>query len=188
MTMGTRRTPLAAGASPSGGADGPSGAGSRPSGSGASPLPGERIRRMEARDIARVVELESAAFTSPWHAHTFHRLLDREGSELLVVEIEDKLVGYAVLWCVVDQAELANIAVDPEWQRRGIGSRLLETVLERARARGVIELFLEVRAGNRVARELYHRRGFVPVGVRRDYYDAPREDACVLRLALDDPS
>lgn len=150
----------------------------------AAPLEGERIRAMVDRDVDRVAELEAHAFGSPWEAGTFRRLLGRSGAELLVSEVRGEIVGYAVLWCILDQGELANIAVDPAWQRRGLGSRLLERVLERARERGVADLFLEVRESNTVARELYRRRGFVPIGVRRNYYDSPREDARVLRLEL----
>lgn len=148
------------------------------------PIEGERIRSMVERDVERVAELEAHAFGSPWEAATFRRLLGRSGAELLVVEVSGELVGYAVLWCILDQGELANIAVDPAWQRRGLGSRLLERVLERAREREVSDLFLEVRKSNAVARELYRRRGFLQIGTRRNYYESPREDACVLRLEL----
>lgn len=155
-----------------------------PPASTSDPLEGERIRAMVERDLDRVVELEASAFGSPWEAATFRRLLGRSGAELLVVEVQAEVVGYAVLWCILDQGELANIAVDPVWRRRGVGGRLLERVLQRARERGVADLFLEVRESNTVARELYRRRGFLPIGVRRNYYDSPREDACVLRLEL----
>lgn len=148
------------------------------------PLEGERIRSMVERDVARVVELEASAFGSPWEADTFRRLLGRTGAELLVVEVRAEVVAYAVLWCILDQGELANIAVDDMWRRRGIGARLLDRVLERARERGVTDLFLEVRQSNMVARDLYRRRGFTSIGVRRNYYDSPREDACVLRIGL----
>lgn len=139
---------------------------------------------MEAGDVVRVVELETSAFSSPWRAETFRKLLDRSGAELLVVEVEKELVAYAVLWCILDQGELANIAVDPAWRGRGVGGRLLDLVLETARSRGVRDLFLEVREGNHVARELYRRRGFESIGTRRDYYRDPREDARVLRIRL----
>lgn len=148
------------------------------------PLDGERIRSMVERDVERVVELETAAFGSPWEADTFRRLLGREGAELMVVEVRGEVVGYAVLWCILDQGELANIAVDEAWRRRGIGARLLDRVLERAKERGVTDLFLEVRQSNMVARDLYRRRGFTSIGMRRNYYDSPREDACVLRIGL----
>jgi len=144
----------------------------------------ERIRGMHERDVERVAELESASFGSPWQAETFRRLLRRTGAELLVVEIHDRVIAYAVLWCILDQGELANIAVDEAWRGRGIGGRLLEHVLTRARERGVTDLFLEVRESNEVARGLYARCGFQSIGTRRDYYENPKEDACVLRLGL----
>ncbi len=139
---------------------------------------------MVERDVDRVVELEASAFGSPWDAETFRRLLGRAGAELLVVEVNADIVAYAVLWCILDQGELANIAVDETWRRRGIGTRLLDTVLVRARERGVEDLFLEVRQSNTAARDLYLRHGFVSIGMRRNYYDSPREDACVLRIGL----
>lgn len=139
---------------------------------------------MLERDVDRVVELEASAFGSPWDAETFRRLLGRAGAELLVVEVKGEIVAYAVLWCILDQGELANIAVDEGWRRRGIGTRLLDQVLVRARQRGVEDLFLEVRQSNMVARDLYMRHGFVSIGMRRNYYDSPREDACVLRIGL----
>jgi len=139
---------------------------------------------MLERDVDRVVELEASAFGSPWDAETFRRLLGRTGAELMVVDVSDEDVAYAVLWCILDQGELANIAVDEAWRRRGIGARLLDRVLERAKERGVKDLFLEVRQSNNVARDLYLRRGFTSIGMRRNYYDSPREDACVLRIGL----
>jgi len=139
---------------------------------------------MLERDVDRVVELEASAFGSPWDAETFRRLLGRTGAELMVVDVSDEVVAYAVLWCILDQGELANIAVDEAWRRRGIGARLLDRVLERAKERGVKDLFLEVRQSNNVARDLYLRRGFTSIGMRRNYYDSPREDACVLRIGL----
>jgi len=139
---------------------------------------------MREQDVERVAELEAASFSSPWQADTFRRRLGRTGAELMVVEVDGEVVGYAVLWCILDQGELANIAVDDRWRGRGIGGRLLNRVLDRARERGVKDLFLEVRESNTIARELYDRRGFEMIGVRRDYYDKPREDACVLRLGL----
>lgn len=130
----------------------------------------------------RVAELEAASFASPWKADTFLRLVDRPGAELWVAEEDGEVVGYAVLWCVLDQAELANIAVAPELRGRGIGGRLLDHVLSAVRERGVHSVFLEVRESNHTARRMYAARGFEEIGVRRGYYAAPREDARVLKL------
>ncbi|MFQ5537027.1 MAG: ribosomal protein S18-alanine N-acetyltransferase [Gemmatimonadota bacterium] len=149
-----------------------------------------RVRVMEARDVARVVEIESEAFTSPWRADTFLSLLDRPGAELWVLEMggeappDPEIVGYAVVWCVLDQAEIANIAVAPGHRGSGLGAALLEHMLEVARGRGAETVYLEVRVSNQAARRLYRRFGFEEAGVRRDYYDHPREDALVLRRKL----
>jgi len=139
---------------------------------------------MAEGDVPWVAELESMAFTSPWKAESFRRLLGRPGAELWVVEEESELLAYAVLWCVLDQAELANIAVVPEARGRGIGGRLLDHLVEVARERGARSIFLEVRGSNRAARALYAGRGFREVGSRRGYYDSPPEDALVLELRI----
>lgn len=141
---------------------------------------------MQEGDVAQVAEIERASFTMAWSARTFRSLLERRDTECWLAEDEEgRVLGYAVVWWVVDQAELANIAVHPEARRRGIASRLLERVLESMAARGVREIFLEVRASNVVAATMYRRRGFSEVGVRKNYYDFPREDALVLRKRLD---
>ncbi|MEK9509383.1 ribosomal protein S18-alanine N-acetyltransferase [Gaopeijia maritima] len=146
---------------------------------------GRRIRRMTADDIARVVTIERASFSTPWPAEIFEGLLTRDGAELLVLDLpEAPVVGYAILWCILDQGELANIAVAEEWRGHALGSFLLQGVLDHAAERGVERLFLEVRESNVVARELYRTRGFVEVGRRADYYRSPREDARVLLKTL----
>ncbi len=94
------------------------------------------------------------------------------------------ILAYAVLWCILDQAELANIAVRSEYRGQGYASRLLERVLQIARDREVETIYLEVRASNARALELYERFGFSQVGVRKNYYDKPTEDALVMRLAV----
>ena len=141
---------------------------------------------MEVGDIPRVVELERASFGSPWNAGTFARILESEHVEIWVVEEPDAptLIAYAVLWCVSDQGELANIAVAPEARGRGLGGRLLDWILQVALGRGVETLYLEVRESNAAARGLYESRGFREAGRRRGYYDNPREDAMVLVLDL----
>jgi [ribosomal protein S18]-alanine N-acetyltransferase len=92
-----------------------------------------------------------------------------------------RVVAYAAVWMVVDQAELGDIAVAAEWRRRGIARRLMDTVLEHVERRGVREIFLEVRPSNHEARRLYERYGFEAIGRRKNYYSSPREDALVLR-------
>ena len=97
---------------------------------------------------------------------------------------DDAIVGYAILWCILDQGELTNIAIVPARRGEGLGKALLLQVLGVARERGVQQLFLEVRASNEVAIDLYLRQGFEEVGVRRNYYGHPPEDAKVMLAAI----
>ena len=152
---------------------------------------------MTAADVPAVAALERNTFSTPWREETFARLLEpRAGAEVWVAEgvSDDRgteaerllaaspspVLGYAVLWVAGDQGELANLAILPEARGQGIGGRLLDHVVERCRARGVVALYLEVRYSNEVARTLYEGRGFRTIGVRKNYYSEPREDARVM--------
>ncbi len=138
-------------------------------------------RRMEPTDVSRVAVIEAEAFTSPWKADTFQTLLQRPGAELWVLDDpQDGVMAYAVLWCILDQGELANIAVMSGHRGKGHGRRLLELVLDVARKRGVKSIYLEVRASNERAAALYRDFGFTHMGLRRDYYDNPVEDAILM--------
>ena len=94
------------------------------------------------------------------------------------------VIGYAVLWCILDQGELANLAITPALRRSGLGSHLLRQVMRVAKEGGVEKLFLEVRESNQAAIDLYHRFGFNDVGLRRGYYQNPKEDARVMLVTL----
>jgi ribosomal-protein-alanine N-acetyltransferase len=142
------------------------------------------IRGMQEHDLGVVLRIELASYSVPWSEATFRGLLRRADAGLIVAHADDEPVGYAVFWQVLDQGELGNVAVAPQWRRRGVGRRLVQEVMERARSRGVRELFLEVRPSNRGARQLYDDLGFKPVGQRRAYYQAPVEDAVVMRAWL----
>ncbi len=165
---------------------GPDGLSTRPDGGLSGRADAMTIRAMRPADVARVAELEAASFSTPWRASTFATLLDRPGAELLVVEHDDAgVIGYAVLWCILDQGELANIAIDRAWRGRGLGSRLLARALKVARDRGVEVVYLEVRESNDAAQRMYRRFGFTQVAVRRGYYERPREDARVMMKRLE---
>jgi ribosomal-protein-alanine N-acetyltransferase len=142
------------------------------------------IRPMRLADLTRVLEIELQCFTMPWSEATFRGLLRRSDADLYVAEINNEVVGYSVFWSVIDQGELGNVSVAPGWRRRGIGERLVKTVLHSAGQRGVREVFLEVRVSNTAAQKLYERYGFAQVGRRRNYYLEPIEDALVMRHVL----
>lgn len=143
------------------------------------------IRGARRDDLEVVVEIERVSFGDPWTRGMFStHLAHRHGNDFLVADDDSSVVGYAISRTVVDESELLNIAVDPARRNQSIGARLLDAMMERCESRGAADMWLEVRASNAGARKLYTGRGFVAVGVRKSYYQAPREDAIVLRADL----
>jgi ribosomal-protein-alanine N-acetyltransferase len=143
-----------------------------------------QMRDLQPSDLPAVMEIERAAFTSPWQRTTFEGLLRRTDTDLLAVTAGERLVGYAVCWTILDQSELGNVAVHPDERGRGIGRLLVRAALERACGRGADECYLEVRESNWTAQTLYASCGFEAIGRRRRYYTSPVEDALVMRVRL----
>lgn len=142
------------------------------------------LRAMSREDLAAVLSVERDSYAVPWTLQTFSNLVDRPDTDSISAVAGDEVVGFAVAWSVVDQAELGNVAVARSWRRRGIGEALVRDIVGRLSRRGVTDVFLEVRVGNRSARRLYDRLGFTEIGRRRDYYVRPVEDAIVMRKRL----
>ena len=143
------------------------------------------IRPMRREDIDGVLGIEGQQFSVPWSSRTFEGLVDRPGAELWVVEHDDAgIIAYGVMWCILDQGELANVAVRPEFARQGYARRLLDQMFALAKDQGVKTVYLEVRASNTAASDLYRSFGFSEIGVRKNYYEAPKEDAVVMRMVV----
>lgn len=159
-------------------------------GSDARPAPrgvkGYVLQSASSRDLPEVVELERACYSDPWSAESFAGLQDNPAVHFVVVRGAGggPVLGYAVAWFVADEGELANIAVSPRERQRGVGTAMLDSVLEAATARGTAALYLEVRESNQAARKLYAAREFEEVGRRKQYYRSPQEDALILRCTL----
>jgi [ribosomal protein S18]-alanine N-acetyltransferase len=145
---------------------------------------GFRIRAAREADLPAMLEVEETCFSTPWKEATFRALMKRTDTDVLVAERGGKVVGYAACWTVIDQAELGNVAVAPEARGCGIGGALVDEVVDRVRARGAMECYLEVRESNQEAQSVYRHRGFAVVGRRARYYSRPTEDALVMRLRI----
>ncbi len=143
------------------------------------------IRVMQPSDVPAVGTLEAQTYAFPWSENIFRDCL-RAGYYCCVVQTEGEIVGYGVLSAGAGEAHVLNICVAEADRGRGLGSRLLEHLIDHARSIGAREVYLEVRPSNTVAIHLYRARGFSQVGIRRGYYQAVggREDAVVLRLQL----
>jgi [ribosomal protein S18]-alanine N-acetyltransferase len=122
-------------------------------------------------------------FTDPWSRRDFHDCAASD-AVFLVVEGPEGVAGYVVAHDAAGEGEILNLAVAPARRRQGIGRALVEEVLAVLAARGVGEVFLEVRESNAAAQALYGALGFREVGRRARYYRRPIEDAVVLRAAI----
>ncbi len=143
-----------------------------------------RIVRAEGRHLDGITKIERASFPDPWSRESISYYLDAPDGETLALEDGGVVAGFAIYHVSFEEAELYNIAVRPDFRRRGAGRALLAAVLERARAKGAERMFLEVRKSNAAAVELYRSAGFSVCGERRGYYENPREDAVLMDMEL----
>jgi ribosomal-protein-alanine N-acetyltransferase len=145
------------------------------------------IRAATAADLSAMVALEKHAATAAhWSVEQYKALFGQQGRDrvALVLRDGDDLRGFVVARGVGDEWEIENIAIAGPARRRGLGTLLLGELLDVARARGGVSVFLEVRESNHAARALYEKWAFLESGRRRSYYSNPDEDAIQYRLNL----
>jgi ribosomal-protein-alanine N-acetyltransferase len=136
---------------------------------------------MKRRHLRSVLRIEQQVYPRPWSSSLFmSELALRTTRAYYVARVGRDLVGYAGLMMTLDEAHVTTIAVDPKRHRAKIGTRLLLVLVREAIARGATAVTLEVRMSNVGAQDLYRRFGFVPVGVRKNYYQEVNEDALVM--------
>ncbi len=140
---------------------------------------------MTPRDVAAAAALERDSYSHPWSEGIFCDCL-RVGYECQVVDHEGRVAGYGIMSTGAGEAHLLNVCVQRELRCHGIGRRMIEHLLGKARDAGMQEVFLEVRPSNVSALRLYQALGFEQIGIRRGYYPAPggREDAVQFKRTL----
>ena len=139
------------------------------------------IRPMRLEDVDAVLEIEQMSFPTPWPRDAYqHELRDNRLACYLVAREFNRIVGYAGMWVILDEAHVTTIAVDPMHRRRRIGERLLVALIDEAMKRSARWMTLEVRKSNLGAQTLYRKYGFKDIGIRKGYYSDNREDAIVM--------
>jgi ribosomal-protein-alanine N-acetyltransferase len=139
------------------------------------------VMPMRRRDLKSVIAIERRIFPSPWSIGLYMSEIAQPATRAYYVAyVGSELVGYAGMMVVVGEAHVTNIGVAPQWQRHGIGRRLLLQLAREARRRSAQHLTLEVRVSNVGAQALYHEFGFVPAGIRKNYYSEVNEDALIM--------
>ena len=138
------------------------------------------IINAEKRHLDALRALEVQCFSVPWTREQLEAELPDEHHEFLVAESGDRILGYIGMMTVLDEGYISNVAVSEDCRRQGIASALITALLQRAQERKLSFVTLEVRASNAPAIVLYENLGFAPVGRRKGYYDAPKEDAVLM--------
>lgn len=147
-----------------------------------------KIRTLQAVDLPAVLRIEQEAMTHPWHEAQIIGEIQVDNGVCLVAEHNGQVRGYAFFRVCTPECELLRLAVAPKWWRHGVGSTLLEHALLFFSGQGYATCFLEVRSSNREARRLYGKTGFLQIGIRKNYYCQPAEDALQLCRNLIDTS
>ena len=138
------------------------------------------IRQMQLDDLEQVMEIENENFSVPWTETGFFTFLIREDTLFLVAQEEEKILGYCGVVMVQDEGDITNVAVKKNRQNQGVGKKLMEELVKYTEQEGVTRLFLEVRASNEPAIHLYQNMRFVQTGIRKNYYEEPREDGIMM--------
>lgn len=138
---------------------------------------------MSLEHVSQVAAIEAASFPSPWPLRAFiQEILQNNLADYLVALREGRVVGYAGMWIILDEAHITNVAVRPDLRRMGIGRLLMEKLITRALYLGARRMTLEVGASNAVALALYESLGFYRTGVRPRYYQDTGDDAVIMWL------
>ena len=143
------------------------------------------ISPFERDDIKDLVEIEGEAFSIPFKERDFLDIYDSEISNVLVAKALGKVVGYVSFTVIIDECQIINFATKNEFKRQGVGKRVMEALLAHGKKQGVKKYFLEVRESNYSAIALYEKYGFVPVGISKGHFSAPRENAVLMNLELE---
>jgi ribosomal-protein-alanine N-acetyltransferase len=149
-------------------------------------LEGIIIRKMSYNDLPQVHAIEKKCFSTPWSINAFKYEITYRHAILKVAVLNNQIIGYVCLRTILDVTHVSNLAVLPEFRRRGIGSMLLQDALQELKHSGIETnlVTLEVRESNIAAIRLYEKFGFKIIGRRIGYYQKPPEDAIIMGLEL----
>ena len=140
------------------------------------------VRAIREEDVAQIHELETLCFAMPWSEESIlHDIRENVVARWLVLDNgAGRVLAYAGMWLVLDEAHVCNVAVHPDFRRQGYGRRIFLALCALAKENSMALMTLEVRRSNHAAQALYHQCGFLDVGYRKRYYEDNREDALIM--------
>ncbi len=138
------------------------------------------VRRMQLSDVNEIARLEKNTFSDAWTEKGILDTLHQQQAFVIIGEIDDKVVGYCIVYYVLDEAEVARIAVDDACKRQGVGRAILKEVEDICKEKEITRILLDVRESNETARAFYRNYGFVEDGIRKNFYEMPKEHAVLM--------
>lgn len=142
------------------------------------------VRRMEQKDIPKVADIERECFSIPWSEKAFEDSLALTYGHFLVADIEGEIAGYVGMYQAADEGDITNIAVSPVYRRRGVAAELITYLIEEGIRNQLVCINLEVRESNSAAISLYEKYGFENLGIRKNFYEKPVENAVIMKKIL----
>ena len=146
------------------------------------------FRSMTVADLDDVMKIEAAAFASPWSRQFFFEELRATSARSILCQGDGGPIGYVVYWELVGELDIHNVAVHPNYRRRGVARSMLNVIFESATKRGCHRVLLEVRRSNEPAQALYRSLNFEICGLRKGYYSDNGEDAWIMERTLQVPT
>lgn len=138
------------------------------------------FREIIESDIEAIAKMEQDIFSDAWTKQSICETYRQSQAFITVAEEDGKINGYCIIYHVMDEAEIARIAVDEELRGQGVGRKLLDYACEICKEKGVTRLLLDVREGNANARNFYIKYGFTEDGIRKNFYQMPTEGAVLM--------
>ena len=135
---------------------------------------------MTVDDISQVAEIERQIFSIPWSEKAFKDSMESDNTIYIVAKEDNNVAGYAGMYLSFEEGNITNVAVNPSSRRKGIGEKIVRDILNRAYEKGVRDVFLEVRETNSAAIALYEKIGFKEEGIRKNFYEKPKENALIM--------
>ncbi len=135
---------------------------------------------MQMDDLDRIMEIESVSFTDAWTRSGFEASMTQPYAMMLTAKINEDIVGYCCLYHILDEGEIINVAIHPDWRGRNLGSQMLKYLLEEGKKVGVHRFVLDVRQSNIAAQKLYESAGFKKIALQKRFYDTPVEDGWLM--------
>ena len=142
------------------------------------------VSHFEKNELSAIAEIENLSINPPWSYKAICDFSEYDTNRIITAKVDGVVAGYITYSVIIDEVQIANVAVHPDFRRKGIAEKLLRFLIDEAKESNMFVITLEVRDSNIPAIKLYEKCDFSNVGVRKNYYKNPVEDAILMNLTL----